>query len=91
MSDDSDLARAAREFLGEVEAVSDAMDRREASGWLVICVDLESNDIVAAYGPFDTPEQTLIEAGKHDATSLPDEPGWEHVVKPLFPPVKWRT
>lgn len=94
MSDgDNDRARAARDFLADVETATDMIDRIEATGWLVICVDLESNDIVGAYGTFDTPEQALIEAGKHQATSLdePGEAGWQHVVKPLYPPVKWRT
>lgn len=95
MSGDSDLVRAARDFLGEVEAVEGAVERMEASGWLVVCIDLESDDIVGAYGPFETPEQALIESGRHQATSLgelvePGEAGWRHVVKPLFPPVRWR-
>jgi hypothetical protein len=86
------------ELIARVEATADEMDRRDASGWVVVCVDLEAvehgepDSIVACYGPCDTPEEALVAAGKLDATSLdkthlaePGEPGWAHFVKPLFP------
>lgn len=91
------------ELLAAAIATSDAMDRNDASGWLVVCVDLESvaegeaDSIVGCYGPFDSPEEALVEAGRHQATSLdttslhePGEAGWAHFVKPLYPPVKFR-
>jgi hypothetical protein len=91
------------DLIARVEETSNAMDRRDASGWLVVCVDLEAvafgeaDTIVACYGPFATPEIALIEAGRHQATSLsethlaePGEPGWAHFVKPLFPPIEWK-
>ena len=95
---DPRLRRAVGELLADVEATSDAMDRADASGWLVVCVCLESiqndepNCVVGCYGPFESPEVALIEAARHQATSLhdPGEPGWAHLVKPLYPPVEWR-
>lgn len=99
----SGYRRAIGELLARVYETSDAMDRRDASGWVVVCVDLESvqrgepDCIVGCYGPLDTPEEALVEAGKHDATSLnkthlaePGEPGWAHFVKPLFPRIEWK-
>jgi hypothetical protein len=70
--------------------------RREARGWLVMCWDRQDVEdegmtfascVVGCYGPFDTPEQALIECGKHDASS---QPGFENVIVPLYPPVRWR-
>jgi hypothetical protein len=93
------LKRALGSLIARVEETCDAMDRRDASGWLVICVDLEAvvegekDSIVAAYGPFATPEEALVEAGRHQGTSLDVEPGdagWAHFVKPLFPPIEWK-
>lgn len=101
---DAGFRREVGALLAQVEVTSDAMDRADASGWLVVCVDLESIEhgesdcVVGCYGPFATPEEALVEAGRHDATSLdkthlsePGEPGWVHLVKPLYPPVRWRT
>jgi hypothetical protein len=82
------------DLLARVEATSDAMDRRDASGWLVVCIDLEcielgeSDAVVGCYGPYDSPEEALIAAGRHATTSLPlapGEKGWAHLVKPLYP------
>lgn len=97
------MRRALGELIARVEETSDAMDRADASGWLVVCIDLESLEhdeadcVVACYGPFNTPEEALVEAGKHQATSLdkthlaePGEAGWMHFVKPLFPPVAFK-
>lgn len=80
------------DLLARVEATSDAMDRRDASGWLVVCTDLEAGEdnIVGCYGPFPSPEDALIELQRQVETSLPvgeDEAGWGHFVKPLYPPV----
>lgn len=86
------------EFLAKVEATMDEMDRQDASGWLVVCIDLdavsrdEPDVVVGCYGPFASPEEALVEAGHHQATSLPtDDAGWAHLIKPLFPPVRWKT
>lgn len=86
------------DLLARVEATSDAMDRADASGWLVVCVDLENvqhgeaDCVVGCYGPFASPEEALVEAGRHQATSLEvgDGPGWAHFVKPCFPPNEWK-
>lgn len=92
----SGYRRAIGELLARVYETSDAMDKRDASGWLVVCVDLEAVEhgepdcIVGCYGTFDTPEEALVEAGKHDATSLETPAGWAHFVKPLFPRIEWK-
>ena len=90
-----EFRRELGELMARVEETADAMDRRDAKGWLVVCLDLEEPvSVVACYGPFPEPEQALIEAARQAETSLdrtylaePGEPGWSHVVVPLFEPV----
>lgn len=81
------------DLIADVEATSNAMDRRDAKAWLVVCVDLEcvqlneSDCVVACYGPFESPEEALVAAGKLQSTSLKvpaGDPGWAHLVKPMF-------
>lgn len=88
------------QFIFEIEKTSDEMDRADATGWLVVCIDNEAvhrgeeDCVVGCYGPFATPEEALVEAGRHDSTSLPledDDLGWTHLIKPLYSPVNWRS
>ncbi len=81
-------------LLASLELAHERFQRREATGWLVICFDEEPPDpedgrhvIVGAYGPFSSPEGALIEAGRHDAAS---EYGFRNEVIPLYAPVDWK-
>lgn len=79
-----------RSLLGLILLRAQEVTEREASGWLVVVTDLESNTITGAYGPKETPEAALILAGEMDAcphtgTHPADgEPGWRHDVVPLY-------
>lgn len=73
------------ELIARVEQTSDAMDERDATGFVVVVVDLEDEPHPChVYGPVPTKEQALVLAGQLQATSIDD--GWKHVVLPLFPP-----
>lgn len=78
-----------------LQILHEQYQRREATAWLVLCFadDDDSADlpfaecIVGTYGPFASPEEALVEAGKHDSSGLE---GFTNVIVPLYPPVKWR-
>jgi hypothetical protein len=79
-------------LLRSLELAHERFQRREASAWLVLCMDDESPEdrgpeFVGTYGPFATPEEALVECGKHDASSLD---GFKNYVSPLYPPVLWK-
>ncbi len=81
-------------LIASLEIAHERFQRREASGWLVLCYDEEPPDpsddskiVVGCYGPFASPEEALVQAGKHDAAS---EYGFSNVVVPLYPPVDWK-
>ncbi len=83
-----------RRLIASLEIAHDRFQRREAIAWLVICYDEEPPDpedgrpvIVGAYGPFASPEEALVQVGKHDASS---EYGFRNEVIPLYPPVEWK-
>ena len=88
---------ALSQLLFDIDRMQDHMERKNALAWLVVCIDDEAvqkgdvNCVVATYGPFASPEDALVEAGKHDATGLrmnADEPiGWSHLIRPLYAPV----
>jgi hypothetical protein len=83
-------------FMAEIEHTSNEMDRADAIGWLVVCIDDEAvargdtDCVVGCYGIFHSPEEALVEAGKHDAdlanVDLQGDPGWTHLIKPLYAP-----
>jgi len=83
----------ARELLVDMEISHQRFQRREALAWLVLCYDSEqieehgADAIAGTYGPFPSPEEALVQAGKHDASSMD---GFANVVIPLYPPVNWR-
>ena len=86
-------------LLFDIDRLHDHMERQDALAWLVVCVDHDSiqrgdpNCVVGTYGPFSSPEEALVEAGKHDANSLErdeGDPGWSHLIRPLYPPVTWK-
>jgi hypothetical protein len=85
--------RIAKKLLVDLEIAHFNFQRREAMAWLVMCYDTslevseETDGIVGAYGPFGSPEEALVECGKHDNASLPD---FKNVVIPLYPPVVWK-
>jgi hypothetical protein len=77
-----------------LEMLHDQFQRKEALAWLVLCYHEEaerelglSECIVGTYGPYATPEEALVEVGKHDNHS--DE-GFKNVIIPLYPPVRWK-
>ncbi len=81
-------------LIASLELAHDRFQRREAIAWLVLCYDEEPPDpeddgpvIVGAYGPFVSPEEALVECGKHDNSS---ESGFRNEVIPLYPPVQWK-
>lgn len=82
-----------RALFAEMRAMSDRMDAREASGFVVIVIDMDTpaGKIVHAVGPEATPEQALALAAQLDRDPLTGlhpadgEPGWRHMVVPLFP------
>jgi hypothetical protein len=81
-------------LLASLELAHERFQRREAMAWLVLCYDEEPPDpedgryvIVGAYGPFASPEEALVECGKHDASS---GFGFRNEVVPLYPPVAWK-
>ncbi len=83
-----------RRLMASLELAHERFQRREAIAWLIICHDEEPPDpddgpnvIVGAYGPFASPEEALVEAGRHDAAS---EYGFRNEVIPLFTPVQWK-
>lgn len=94
------FGRALGDFMFEIEKLSHEMDKEDATGWLVVCVDDaavargEEDCVMGCYGPFDSPEEALVEAGIHDkeiAEMLehnPDEHGWHHLIKPMYPPTQ---
>ncbi len=80
-------------LIAALEIAHERFQRREAMAWLVICYDEDPPDedgrhvIIGAYGPFASPEEALVQAGKHDAAS---EFGFRNEVIPLYPPVEWK-
>ncbi len=81
-------------LLASLEIAHERFQRREATAWLVICWDEEPPDpedgkhvLVGAYGPFASPEEALVQCGKHDASS---GYGFRNEVIPLYPPVLWK-
>jgi hypothetical protein len=84
--------RGVREFMAEIAVAIDRAERAEASGFVVLVIDTEGDSLREVVGPFSTPEDALLEAGRLDAdphrgTRPADgEPGWRHVVLPLYPP-----
>jgi hypothetical protein len=85
--------RLAQRLLINLEIAHDEFQRREALAWLILSYDgdydvrEEAGAIVGAYGPFDSPEEALIQKTRHDASSLE---GFVNVIVPLYPPVEWR-
>jgi hypothetical protein len=61
-----------------------------ASGWIVLTIDDEYDEIVHAVGPFPDQYQAMIEAElalRDDEKIKEDgEVGWTHRVVPMFPP-----
>jgi hypothetical protein len=78
-------------LLQSLEIAHERFQRREATAWLILSVDDEAPEgdpeFVGAYGPFASPEEALVECGKHDATSLE---GFRNHIIPLYPPVLWK-
>jgi hypothetical protein len=80
-------------LLASLELAHDDYQRRTATAWLVLCYDEEAmaghdrTGIVGCYGPFASPEETLIEKTKHDVASVE---GFVNVIVPLYAPVPWR-
>lgn len=75
----------------DVELTSMQMDRDEAMGWIVVCVDMEEPiNVVYGTGVFNSPEEALVEAGRQAENSKrlhdTDDAGWKHSVVPLYPP-----
>jgi hypothetical protein len=88
---DPEVQRAVRELYAEVSEQMDRMAREDASGWMVVCIDLEPPPSpTLTFGPFVTPEAALIEAAKHAEESKrfhdPGEHGWKYEVVPNWPP-----
>ncbi len=82
----------ARQLIASLEIANMRYQQREASAWLVLCWDEDPEigsgfEIVGTYGPFATPEEALVQCGKHDACS---EFGFKNEVVPLYPPVDWK-
>lgn len=61
-----------------------------ATAWCIVVADDDVGEICHVFGPFDEPEQALIEAGRQDAdwkTSVgEDEGGWTYKIVPLWGP-----
>jgi hypothetical protein len=80
-------------MLAGLELAHEEYQRRTALAWLVLCYDEEAikdgdhDGIVGCYGPFASPEETLIEKVKHDAAS---EEGFANVIVPLYAPIRWK-
>lgn len=89
--DQADLLR--QRLIGALEIAHEQFQRREATAWLVMSYDAEmleefgNEAVVGCYGPFATPEEALLQAGKHDSSSLE---GFKNVIVPLYPPVEWK-
>jgi hypothetical protein len=90
MTEDDNLTER---LLASLELAHDDYQRRTALAWLVLCYDEEAikdgdhDGIVGCYGPFASPEETLIEKVKHDAAS---EEGFANVIVPLYAPIRWK-
>ena len=83
-------------ILAYLDIAHEQFQRREAVGWLILSWDKQDVEqegvplataIVGCYGPFATPEEALVQAGKHDASSLP---GFDNILVPLYAPVEWK-
>lgn len=61
-----------------------------ASGWVVVCSDDESESLVYATGLFPDPWSALAEANRQKGDDAhhddPGEPGWTYHVLPVYPP-----
>lgn len=62
----------------------------EARAFVVVTVDQEDGAVLCATGPFEEAEAALAQAGRDHAAwerhAEPGEPGWDHVVVPLWEP-----
>jgi hypothetical protein len=85
-----------QQLLASLDIAHEQFQRREAIGWLVMSWDRQDveqegvsfgSSIVGCYGPFASPEEALVECGKHDNSS---QSGFENVIVPLYPPVEWK-
>lgn len=90
MTEDRPSPRAVRALMAELEIQMQRGREQEAEGWLCVTIDGETGKLVNASGPFPTPHDALIEAGRSTEADKkylePGEKGWRYDVIPLFTP-----
>lgn len=63
-----------------------------ANEWALVIADEETGMVASVYGPFDEPEQALVEAGRQEGAWNvereldPELEGWKFIIVPLWGP-----